>query len=403
MVEQVKPKPTLWPLFVGLGLASVLGLGFLGLLAAAFYTGFHRSFTDGLYRASRTRGDAAYSRRDYQAAADAYGRMVELRPHAARGYGLRADCYFEMGRYTAAIADDTQAIRLGRGAQYLAQLHYDRGNGYEARQDFALAVADYTEALRLTPGDAETLQARVAPYQDLKDFPHAFQDADAVIAARPKRSKGFLVRAYVWQAEGNHARAAADFRRAIGLSPEDDDAYKALAQMYDHDGRDDEAAQVTRAELQARPSDAACWGRLGWWQYKAGNYAASVNSSHRALGLDNDLTFVWLNLGLCYAAQGDWPMAERTYTDVLPHCRPEDVGAGMNDLAAALLRHPAQDAAQQALQKSMTLLNGGRPVVMPRGYGRQAADGASGKPRRLSFSEFLPQPPHFGASFGLST
>ncbi len=160
VVEQVKPKPTLWPLFIVLGLASVLGLGFLGLLAAAFYTGFHRSYTDGLYRASRARGDAAYSRRDYQAAADAYRQMIEARPHAARGYGLRADCYFEMGRYTAAISDDTQAIRLARGAQYLAQLHYDQGNGYEARQDFALAVADYTEALRLTPGDAEALQAR---------------------------------------------------------------------------------------------------------------------------------------------------------------------------------------------------------------------------------------------------
>ncbi len=352
MIEQVKPKPTLWPLFAVLGLASVLGLGFLGLLAAAFYTGFHRSYTDGLYRASRARGDAAYARRDYQAAADAYGRMVELRPQAARGYGLRADSFFEMGRYTAAIADDTQAIRLGHGAQYLSHLHYNRGSGYEARQDFALAVADYTEALRLTPGDAETLQARVAAYQDLKDFPHAFQDADAVIAARPMGSKGYLVRAYVWRAEGDHARAAADYRRAMGLSLEDVGAYEALAQMYDGDGRDDEAAQVTRAELQARPDDAACWGRLGWWQYRAGNYAASVNSSHRALGLDSRLAFVWLNLGLCYAAQGDWPRAERTYTGVFPHCRNEDLQAGIVDLGEALKKHPDQEA----LQKSFSLL-----------------------------------------------
>ena len=376
MIEQVKPKPTLWPIFVVLGVASFLGLG---LLAAAFYTGFHRSYENGLYRASRARGDAAYSRRDYQTAADAYGRMIELRPQAARGYGLRADTFFEMGRYTAAIADDTQAIRLGHGAQYLAQLYYDRGNGYEERQDFALAVADYSEALHLTPGNAEMLQARVAAYQDLKDFPRAFQDANAVIAARPRESKGFLVRAYVWRAEGDHARAAADYRRAAQLAPEDEDAYVALAQMYDGDGRDDEAAQVIQAELQARPGDAACWGRLGWWQYKAGNYVASIQSNRHAISLvsdlgsgsGDDLAFVWLNLGLCYAVQGNWPKAQQTYTRVLPHCRPEDVGAGMNDLGAAFLRHPAQDAVQNALQKSMVLLNGGRPVVMPRNCRRQ--------------------------------
>ncbi len=142
MVEQGKPTQPLWPLFVGIGLAGVLGLGFLGLLAAAFYTGFHRSYTDSLYRASRTRGDNAYSCRDYQVAADAYGRMVELRPNAARGYGLRADCFYETRHYTAAIVDDTQAIRLGQGTQYLAQIHCDRGNSYEMRQDYGLAVAD---------------------------------------------------------------------------------------------------------------------------------------------------------------------------------------------------------------------------------------------------------------------
>ena len=365
MIEQVKPKPALWPLFVVLGVASFLGLGFLGLVAAAFYTGFHRSYTDGLYHASRARGDAAYAHRDYQAAADAYGRMIEVRPQAARGYGLRADCFFEMGRYTAAIADDTQAIRLGRGAQYLAQLHYDRGNGYEERQDFALAVADYSEALHLTPGNTEMLLARVAAYQDLKDFPHAFQDANAAIAAHPRESKGFLVRAYVWRAEGDHARAAADYRRAIRLSPKDEGAYEALAQMYDGDSRDDEAAQVIQAELQSRPGDAACWGRLGWWQYKAGNYAASVNSSHRALGLDTRLAFVWFNLGLCYAAQGDWLMAERTYTRVLPHCRNGDLQAGINDLGKALKKHPDQEA----LQKSFSIL-----MAAAKEQGRRASD-----------------------------
>ena len=376
MVEQAKPTQPLWPLFVVLGLAGVVGLGFLGLVAAAFYTGFHRGYVNSSYRASQARGDAAYSHGDYQAAADAYSRMIALRPRAASGYGRRADCDFYMGHYSAAIADDTEAIRLGRGANYLAHLHYDRGCGYDARQDYALAVDDFTEALRLAPGDAEALWARVGAYEGLKDFPHAFQDADALIAQRPLWSNGFLLRAYVWRAEGNHARAAADCRRAVRLSPDDGRAYDALAQMYDADGRDDEAAQVTRTELQARPGDAACWGRLGWWQYKAGDYGASIQSSRHAIGLarihdrdsDGDLAFVPLNLGLCYAAQGDWPRAKQTYAEVLPHCRPEDVGAGMNDLAAALLRHPAQDAVQEALQKSLVLLNGGRPVSKPRGY-----------------------------------
>ena len=352
MIEQVKPKPTHWSLIAVLGVIGVLSLGFLGVLAAAFFTGFHRSYTDGLYRASRTRGDAAYSHGDYPAAAAAYGRMVELRPHAASGYGLRADCFYEMGRYSAAIADDTEALRVGHGTQYLSHLYYNRGNGYEENKDFALAVADYSEALHLIPGNVDALQARVTAYQDLKDFKHAFQDANALIASHPLGSKGFIVRGYVWRAEGDHARAAADYRTAMRLSPEDWRAYEALAQMYDSDGRDDMAAQVTQEELQARPDDAECWGRLGWRQFKAGSYAASVNSSHHALILDKRLASAWLNLGLCYAAQGNWPLAQRTYVNALPHCRTEDLQTGIADLAVAVRNHPDQEV----LQKSFLLL-----------------------------------------------
>ncbi len=374
MLQPVKPAP-LWPLFVGLGIAGVVGLGVVGLLAAAFYTGFHKGYVNSRYRASRVRGDYAYAHGNYQVAADEYTRMADLRPQAANGYGLRADCDYEMGRYTAAINDYTHAIQLGRGTKYLARLYYGRGNGYDARQDYAPAVADYTEALRLNPGDGDALRARVSAYQGLKDYAHAIQDADTVIASHPMGSDGFLLRAHVWQAQGNHPLAAADYRKAMRLSPEDKEAYEALAQMDDGDGRDAEAVQVMRAELQAHLGDAACCGSLGWWQYKAGDYEGAIQSNRHAISLDkgdSSLAFVWLNLGLCYAVQGDWARAKQTYTQVLPHCRPEDVRAGMNDLREAMGKHPAQEAVQETIQKSLTLLNHGRPVIIATGHGRQA-------------------------------
>ncbi len=343
-------KPV-WPLIVVLGLVGVLGLGVFVLLGDAFYTGFSHSFNDGRYHACRARGDDDYSRGDYGLAADDYSQMIALRPQAPNGYRLRGDAYDELDRYTAAIGDYTVALRLAENtdARYRFNLYYNRGDAYDDRQDYGPAIADYTTALHLMPGDPDTLRARCGAYRDAHDYAHALQDADALIAPRPMDGAGYLLRADVRQAAGDHARAAADYRTAMRLSPDAMNAYDALAQMYDDDGKDAEAAQVTLAEARAHPDNAACWGNLGWWQYKAGDYQACLASSRRSVGLDSHQMSVWLNIGLCYAVENNGPMAERTYANVLPSCQPADVQAGLEDLRNAAKRQPHNAAIPQAI------------------------------------------------------
>ena len=176
--------------------------------------------------------------------------------------------------------------------------------------------------------------------------------------------KGFLCAPTPGKLRADHIRAAARLSaRRCGCRPRTgDSAYVALEQMYDGDGKDAEAAQVARVELTARS-----WRRSVLGQTWLGGSTKRANYC----GLDPeqppchrpgehpgkrfrtiDLAFVWLNLGLCYAAQGNWPMAQRTHASALPYCRNEDLQAEIADLEVAMKNHPEQEV----LQKSSSLL-----------------------------------------------
>ena len=59
---------------------------------------------------------------------------------------------FNSGDYDSAIADYTQAIRLNPND---ADAYYNRGNVYVKKGDFVKARADFEAALRIDPNDAD--------------------------------------------------------------------------------------------------------------------------------------------------------------------------------------------------------------------------------------------------------
>src|SRR5205807_6486721 len=80
-----------------------------------------------------------------------------------------------------AIADFTEAIRLDPGNP---AGHGNRGNTYLAAGRRPEAVADYTEAIRLDPANPARYVARACAYQGL-DWDRAVADFDEAIRLDP--------------------------------------------------------------------------------------------------------------------------------------------------------------------------------------------------------------------------
>lgn len=160
----------------------------------------------------------------------------------------------EASQLNKVIADYTEAIRLNpKDANARGELAYlNRGRAYAQKDEHDKAIADYTEALRLYPiVNVPFLQARLIEahdargksYQKKGEYDKAIADYTEVIQigtgsfkdmAEAMAFGGLAAQAYYkrgvcYDEKGEHGKAVSDYKEAIRMAPElkDNDDLKA--------------------------------------------------------------------------------------------------------------------------------------------------------------------------------
>ena len=133
----------------------------------------------------------------------------------ARYYFNRARAYNFQGDRSHAIADYAQAIRLN---PINAEAFGSRGMINWVESDYTRAVADLSQALRLKPGSVLYLMYRGQSYAAMGRFAAAIADYDRVLKLAPANAEAFLNRSIALTGKGDYARAIADADQAIKLS-----------------------------------------------------------------------------------------------------------------------------------------------------------------------------------------
>ena len=135
----------------------------------------------------------------------------------------------EYDRHIEDNPDDPQVWHL-RGVHYLCD-----------REDYGLAVADFSEAIRLDAENADVWKDRgLAHYQQGEDD-LAYDDFSKAIELRPDFANAYCNRAWVWRRRGDHGNAIIDFSQAITLKPDYAAAYQHRGISYFDIGERDKA------------------------------------------------------------------------------------------------------------------------------------------------------------------
>jgi tetratricopeptide (TPR) repeat protein len=152
----------------------------------------------------------------------------ESRRNRVVSHANRATAYHDKGDYDQAIADYDEAIRLDPSD---AEVFNSRGVAHHHKGDYDQAIADYSEAIRLDPKNAMALRNRGLVYHDDKgDLDRAIRDFDQAIRINPKYETAFIARGSAYSDKGDYDRALRDINTAIRLDPKD-------AKPYYHRGR----------------------------------------------------------------------------------------------------------------------------------------------------------------------
>jgi lipoprotein NlpI len=128
----------------------------------------------------------------------------------------------------------------------------NRGYAYSDKGDNDRAIADYDEAIRIDPKDANAFYNRGIAWLEKDNPDRAVADYNEAIRIDPTFARGFVGRGAAYSAKGNNDRAVADYDEAIRLDPKSSLAYFARGRSYLFAGSVEKAlADFNQASAQA--------------------------------------------------------------------------------------------------------------------------------------------------------
>src|SRR5579863_5512456 len=129
------------------------------------------------------------------------------------GRGAVNDPTIQVGACTAVIAT------AGQPPAVLASAYFRRANAYLGSQRYDLAIADYSQALTLLPGDPRLLNNRCwARAIQGRDLATALADCDEVVRKQPGSAVAHNSRGFVLLRLGRFDAAIADYDASLNAN-----------------------------------------------------------------------------------------------------------------------------------------------------------------------------------------
>lgn len=192
-------------------------------------------------------------------------------------YGNRGNFYRDQGMHSLALADYNKriALKADEAAPFnsRAKLYFNSNNN----DTLQLALHDYSQAIRLAPGEAEYYINRGAAYARLNLMNKALADFNQGLALDPNFANGYLNRSVVYN-------ALAEYQPAL------DDALKFL---------------------EFRPYSADIWYQAGVLNQNLQNFQASIPLFNKAIENKRNIGMFYYQRSKSYFMTSDYAKAKQ--------------------------------------------------------------------------------------------
>jgi tetratricopeptide (TPR) repeat protein len=243
----------------------------------------------------RVLGDCYLKTKDYQKAAEAFDRSLELKDGNFTSYFGAAVAEFNLGQYRKCAATLLRGEKYAKTPREKYRVYQLRGSAYFSMKRFDSAVADLEKAVSIQRGGAkETLQLGIAHYQ-LGNAPEATRYLEQAVALDPNsvEAKRFLSRVQYLEGlsaieRGNYEKATQVLQGFVGENPDDGEAWYnlGLAQLF---GDDLAAAERSlKRSTQLLPNSWEAFDRLGYLYEVDKRYQDSLTNYRKAFQLNQD-------------------------------------------------------------------------------------------------------------------
>ncbi len=190
----------------------------------------------------------------------------------------------------------------------------ERGVGYFRAKEWDLAIADFSEALRLNPQDNVLWANRADAYRSKKDYARALEDSQRSIGLNPKNKRNFYVRGLIYYDKDDYDLAIPQFTQAIKLDPKYDEAiyYRGRSYFLKKDYKSAIPDFTESGKLD--PKYAPTWFYRGLSYERLENLNQALEDYNRAISIDSGHGSARHNRGMIKLARGDYDGAIEDFT-----------------------------------------------------------------------------------------
>ncbi len=212
----------------------------------------------------------------------------EERPEMEKGIAATTK-----GDYALAIASFSEAIHLNPGNSVAYRL---RGAAYLFIGDNDKAIADFTQSIQLDPDNERTFLYRGSSYLAKMDYDAAIKDFTAAIQRKPDDGAAYMARGLAYFAKKDDEKATLDFDQTIRFDPHNAEAYNDRGLAYEDRGIVDQAIDDCTQAIQLNPRYKEAYDTRGEAYAAKGAYGKATADYEKALQLDPEFVPSYNNL-----------------------------------------------------------------------------------------------------------
>ena len=271
-----------------------------------------------------------------------YGVNETTTPQTAGTFLDRGILFASRGDYEMAIADFTEAIRMnpnlfsayilrGRALRASVSKVIDVAENFSAitttrtgrqvspeqARIYDWAIADFTQAIRLDPTNTRAYNGRGTTYHDKGDYDRAIADYTQAIRLDTNYADAYNNRGLAYWDKRDYDRAIIDYNQAIRLAPNDGLAYINRGNVYYANGDYDRAIADYTQVIRLDPNYVVAYTNRGNVHYDNGDYDRAIADYTQVIRLDPNNANAYNDRGNAYYMRRDYDRAIADYEAAL--------------------------------------------------------------------------------------
>jgi serine/threonine-protein kinase len=253
-------------------------------------------------------GNALYRQGRWAEAEAAYRESLRLQPNDAESHCGLGIALGWQGKPAQAEVEFRKAIHLKPD---YALAHYSFGVVLRQQGKFGDAAAAFREGIRLKPDYAEAHQALGEALRAQGKLPEAAAAHREAIRLKADFAEAHYGLGATLHQQDKHAQAETEFRQAIHLRADHANAHYGLGSALRYQGRWEESIAAYEQAVRLKPDYAQALGFLAKVlancpEVKYRNPPRAVEAAKKAVELDRQSSWKWQSLGWAQYRAGDW-------------------------------------------------------------------------------------------------